>query len=50
MALEQGFYGKVVMIRQNYLDNKNEKIRPRNIISRGSLQDQNSGLISIIIG
>ena len=48
--MEQGLYSQVLMIRRKYLDNKNKRIRPINITSEGSLQDQNASLILIMSG
>ena len=50
MAMEQGLYVQVVMIRRKDLYNKTKWIRPRNTTSRGILQDQSAGLILIMSG
>ena len=50
MAMEQGLYVQVVMIRRKDFYNKTKWIRPRNTTSRGSLQDQSAGLILIMSG
>ena len=50
MAVEQGLYLQVDMIRRKDLYNETKWIRPRNTTSRGTLQDQNAGLILIMSG
>ena len=50
IAVEQGLYAQVVMIRLKYLDNKNKNKRQRNVTSEGGLQDQYAGLILIMSG
>ena len=48
--MEQVLYAKVVMIRRKYLYSYNKRRKPRNITSRGNLQDQNAGSVLIMSG
>ena len=41
MALEHGFYAKVVMIHRRELDDKKEKRRQNNLTSKDNHQEQN---------
>ena len=50
MAMEQGLYVQVVMIRQRESDDKSKNKRPRNIISKENQQDQDVGLHLIMGG
>ena len=50
MAMEQGLYAQVVMIRQRESDDKGKNKRPRNITSKGNQQDQDVGLHLIMSG
>ena len=50
MALENGLYAQVVMILRRGLDDKNKKIRQKYITSKENQQEQNIGLILIMIG
>ena len=48
MAVEQGLYAQVVIIRQKYLNNRKKRKRPRNINFKGNPQDQHAGFILIM--
>ena len=50
MTMERGLYSQVVMVRRNDSDNKKERKKPKNIISKGNQQDQCAGLILIMSG
>ena len=48
MALENGLYTQVVMIRRRELYDKKEKDKTKNITSKDNQQEQNIGLILIM--
>ena len=50
MALEQGFYAQVVMIRRRNLYDIKEKDKTKNITFKDNQQEQNIGLILIMSG
>ena len=50
MALENGLYAQVVMIRTRESDDKKEKDKTKNITSKDNQQEQNIGLILIMSG
>ena len=50
IAMEQGLYEKVVMIRRKDSENKKERENTKNITSKDNNQDQYVGLIFIMSG
>ena len=50
MAMEQGLYAQVDMIRRRESDDKKKKKRHKNITSKDNQQEQNIGSILIMSG
>ena len=50
MALEQGLYSQVIMIRRKNLDDIKEKDKTKSLTSKENKQEQNIGLILIMSG